>query len=199
MLTREQIAQFAARLVARGDAPDVATGVQLALARLKAPPSLAPGHGEVRRHLQAISQQTLGAAGYAAMVRERLELAESVMTVLTELDEVVDVVLAGRAAAGHLDGDLTLHVRAYTRRLIGDLAEALVSVGYEEPTFVTAETRFGRLDRLQFKENGVQVAVTRCMPALLNEASRDLYEDKPARTLTLEALRRRISELPDSG
>src|SRR5687768_15139751 len=136
----ERLAVLAASLVVQGDARGVAEALRIAGERLDAPPEAAPSPGLVRQHVQAMSMQVLGAAGYAAMTRGRLELAESVMTVLSEHTDVLDVLLAGRAAAGHLDGDLTIHVRVYTRRRIGDIAEDLVTVGFPEPRFSTAET-----------------------------------------------------------
>ncbi|HMN96198.1 MAG TPA: hypothetical protein PKC43_07785 [Phycisphaerales bacterium] len=160
----ERVAIRAAQYVAEGSVRDVAGAIRVALEREHAPPGAAPTAGLVRRHLAPMLMQVLGAEGYPAMLRGRLELAESVMTVLEEHVDVIGTLLVGRAAAGRLDGDMTLHIRVYTRRRIGDIAEDLVTFGFEEPRFVTVESRIGRLDRLLFECDGVAVAVTRCLP-----------------------------------
>lgn len=184
-----RIATLAAQLVADGRVRTVDEAIRIASERLDAPPRSAPTAGVVRQHLQPMLMQTLGAEGYAAMTRRRLEVAEEVMTVLAERIDVLDVVLAGRAAAGHLDGDLALHIRVYTRRRIGELAQDLVDVGFAEPRFVTAETRFGRLDRLVFADGDVDVVVTRCLPEQRGEAGKDLFTGKPVAHVRIDALR----------
>ena len=185
----ERVAIRAAQIMLDGAARDVDRAIALAIERLEAPLTAAPTAGRVRQHLQPMLMQTLGADGYAAMTRRRLEVAEEVMTVLAERTDVLDVVLAGRAAAGHLDGDLALHIRVYTRRRIGELAQDLVDVGFAEPRFVTAETRFGRLDRLVFADGDVDVVVTRCLPEQRGEAGKDLFTGKPVAHVRIDALR----------
>ncbi|MFO0875240.1 MAG: hypothetical protein U0575_14885 [Phycisphaerales bacterium] len=189
----ERLAIHAAQLVVDGGARDVEQAIRLAVERLGAAPSAAPTAGLVRQHLQPMLMQSLGADGYAAMTRRRLEVAEETMTVFAERNDVLDVVLAGRAAAGHLDGDLALHVRVYTRRRIGELAQDLVDVGFAEPRFATAETRFGRLDRLIFVDGDVEVIVTRCLPEQRGEAARDLFNGRRVAHVRLPALRSAIA------
>lgn len=191
----ERVAIRAAQLVAEGAMRDVAGAIRAALQREHAPPEAAPTQGLVRRHLEPMLMQVLGAEGYPAMLRERLELAESVMTVIETHVDVIETLLVGRAAAGRLDGDVTLHVRAYTRRRIGDLAEDLVTVGFAEPRFVTVESRYGRLDRILFESDGVMVAVTRCLPEQRREAKRDLVTGRELAVLSLESLRSVIASM----
>jgi hypothetical protein len=191
-----RIATLAAQLVADGRVRTVEEAIRVALDRLDAPPRSAPSAGVVRQHLQPLLMQSLGAEGYPAMTRERLELAESAMTVLATPTETLDVVLAGRAAKGQLDGDVTLHIRVYTPRRIADIAQDLVDAGFEEPRFSTAETRFGRLDRLEIDDGKTMISITRCLPQQRREAERDLYNGARIPTLRLPELEKRLREPP---
>ena len=170
---------LAARSVADGRQPTVQQALRAAMEESGAPPTAAPSLGEVRRHLQPMLMQSLGAEGYEAMVRRRRAVAEELMGILVDLPGVLDVVLAGRAAKGQMDGDLTLHLRVYTRTPIGALAQAVVDAGFEEPTFSTAETRRGRRDRMEFTEGDLGVSIVRCMPEERHEADRDLFSGRP--------------------
>lgn len=189
---REQVAALAARLVADDRAATVREAVGMAVDRLHAAPSALPSEGLVRRHLQPRLMQRLGAEGYASMIARREELAETVMTIMAGLPGVVDVVLAGRAARGQLDGDVTLHLRVYTRRAIGELAQALLDVGaalgWGEPRFSTADTRLGRRDRVEFDAEGATVSLIRCMPEERAEAQRDLFTGRRIATHRRAAL-----------
>lgn len=188
----DRIAVLAARLVCEGRAPTVREAIHVACERLELSEDEAPSHGLVRQHLQAMLMQELGAEGYQSMTRRRLEVAEEVMSTLEAHTDVLDVLLAGRGASGHLDGDLTLHIRVYTRRSITDLAEDLVLVGYEEPRFATAETRFGRLDRLLFRDGDVEVSVTRCLPEQRSSAPQDLFTGRAVSIMSLAEMRGRL-------
>lgn len=194
----ERVAIRAAQLVAEGSVRDVAGAIRAALHREHAPPEAAPTPGVVRRHLEPMLMQVLGAEGYPAMLRARLELAENVMTVIETHVDVIETLLVGRAAAGRLDGDVTLHIRAYTRRRISDIAEDLVTVGFEEPRFVTVESRFGRLDRIVFESDGVMVAVTRCLPEQRRDSKRDLVTGRALATLSLDRLRSLVESMSPS-
>jgi len=112
--------------------------------------------------------------------------------VLAEAVPDAEPLLAGRAARGMIDGGVTLHVRVYTQASIGDVAQTLVDFGYEEPDFETAASRFGRLDRLRFTDEGIDVIVTRCPPTVVERSSLDLFSGKPVTTATLVELREKI-------
>lgn len=189
-----RIATLAAQLVADGRVRTVDEAIRIASERLDAPPRSAPTAGVVRQHLQPMLMQTLGAEGYPAMTRERLELAESAMTVLATPTETLDVVLAGRAAKGQLDGDLTLHIRVYTRRRIAAIAQDLVDAGFEEPRFATAATRFGRLDRLEIDDGRTTISITRCLPEQRREADLDLFSGARIPILRLPELEKRLRD-----
>ncbi len=136
--------------------------------------------------------QAQGSEGYALSVADVWRVAERIMTVLAEAVPDAEPLLAGRAAQGLIDGGVTLHVRVYTRVSIGDVAQTLVDFGYEEPGFETAETRFGRLDRLRMADEGVEVIVTRCPPNVVVRSGEDLFSGKPLSTATLAELRGKI-------
>ncbi len=137
--------------------------------------------------------QTLGSEGYAQSVGDVWRVAERIMTVLAEAVPDAEPLLAGRAVQGMIDGGVTLHVRVYTQASIGDVAQTLVDFGYEEPDFETAETRFGRLDRLSLADEGIDVLVTRCPPNVVGRSGEDLFSGKPVSTATLAEVRAKLS------
>jgi hypothetical protein len=161
----------------------------MAAARLGAGPHARPGHGLVREHLRGMAMQSMGDAAYQNLVRRAMQVAEEIMTVLEEHQPV----LVGRAAKGYIDGGATLHIRVHTALSIGDLAAALVDAGYEEPSFETVNTRFGRLSRLRFEEEGCEAVVTRCPPQQAAVPERSLYRDERVESIDLRALRSRLS------
>jgi hypothetical protein len=195
----DRIAREAAVLIERGQAESLDEAIRLAADSLRLHDAPLPGHGRVRRHAQAMTMQALGDAGYAAHVRSVLAVAEEVMSALElwcgEMRGVRrsgPILLVGRAANGHVDAGATVNIRIYTRLPIGEIAGALVDVGYEEPTFETIGTRHGRLNRLRFVDDGVEVLITRCLPDTAADAGRDLFTGKPIAVLDLEALRKAL-------
>ena len=79
----------------------------------------------------------------------------------------------------------------YTKQPIGLIAARLVESGYEEPEFRTAETRFGRLDRMRLCDSGVEIVLTRCAPALQKHVGEDMFTGRRIESLNLETLTRR--------
>lgn len=188
----DAIAREAARLLETSRAPTIDEAIRTAAEALGFRGASLPGPGRVRKHAQAMAMQALGDAGYAESVRAVLLRAERLMTVLVESRPDVEPLLVGRAARGHVDGGVTVHVRAYTDVSIGELARVLVEFGYDEPRFETAETRYGRLDRLRLDDDGIEITVTRC-PGRVARAATDLFTGRPIRTATLGELRGRVS------
>ncbi|MGA1401248.1 MAG: hypothetical protein ACO38P_12775 [Phycisphaerales bacterium] len=154
-----------------------------------------PTANQVRRHLQALAQQRLGLEGYRAELAGVLAIAAEAMELLERRISDCSTTLVGRAAAGRLDGEVELHIRASTRVPIGVLAEALVSEGFEEPRFEVVEARCGRLDRLCFDQDGVEVHVTRCHPRQVTPSREDLITGRPIEVLDLGELERVIQGL----
>ncbi|MBT8485465.1 MAG: hypothetical protein HKO59_03635 [Phycisphaerales bacterium] len=196
MPSPDDIAREAARLVATGVSADVTHAIRLATERLGPSDAHAPGSGRVRAHLRAMTEQTLGAEGYRAEVRRVWSIAETLMTLIEETLPDARTTLAGRGAEGKIDGGVTLHLRVGTERPLAELVDRLVTHGYEEPAFETANTRFGRLDRIRFVEEGTPVVVTRCLPSIRVEEQRDLFEGRPISVLDLDGVRARLDVSP---
>ncbi|MHC4615443.1 MAG: hypothetical protein ACYTAU_17930 [Planctomycetota bacterium] len=148
----DAIAREAARLIQSSRASSIGEAIRVAADMLGIRDAELPGHGRVRKHAQALSMQALGDVGYADSVRRVWQVAERVMTVLDQAMPRADPLLVGRAAQGRIDGGVTVHVRLYTDAPIGDVAAALVEFGYDEPSFETANTRLGRLNRVRLED-----------------------------------------------
>ena len=195
----ERIAAEAARRFERSSAISIEDAIDSALAaipidRTQGSPAR-PTANQVRRHLQALAQQRLGLEGYRAELAGVLAIAAEAMELLERRISDCSTTLVGRAAAGRLDGEVELHIRASTRVPIGVLAEALVSEGFEEPRFEVVEARCGRLDRLCFDQDGVEVRVTRCHPRQVTPSREDLITGRPIEVLDLGELERVIQGL----
>ncbi len=195
----ERIAAEAARRFESGRSESIEAAIDSVMAGESlgagARGSARPTANQVRRHLQALAQERLGLEGYRAELAATLSVASEAMEVLERRVPGCRTSLAGRAAAGRLDGEIDLHIRAATRASIGELAEALVSEGFEEPRFETVEARCGRLDRLRFDQDGVEVCVTRCPPGQVAPGRTDLVTGRPIEVLGLGELERIIEDL----
>ena len=188
------IAREAARLIESSRAANIGEAIRAAADALGFRDAELPGHGRVRQHARALAMQALGDTGYAESVRRVWAVAERVMTVLDQAMPHADPLLVGRAAQGLIDGGVTVHVRLYTDAPIGDVAAALVEFGYDEPAFETVNTRRGRLNRVRFEDDGLELVLTRCLPNLAGSADRDLFSGRPIRTATLAEVRRKLAE-----
>ena len=189
----DEIAQQAARLVFEGETDSVRKAIRIAMIRRNVSfeeETRRPSVKLVRDHLRGIAMEALGEDGYQQRVQRVFCIAEEVMTVL----EAFDPELVGRLARGHIDGDLGMYMHVFTRTPIGEIVEQLVQHEYEEPEFLTAETKtHGRLDRIRFVEESVTITITRCSPDSANHVrGTDLYTDKPIASLNLDQLRKRM-------
>lgn len=195
----ERIAAEAARRLESGRAESIEGAIDAVVAGEatergnRTPPR--PTANQVRRHLQALAQERLGLEGYRADLAATLAVASEAMEVLERRVPGCATSLAGRAAAGRLDGDVDLHIRAATRAAVGALAAALVAEGFDEPRFETVEARCGRLDRLRFDHDGVEVCVTRCPPGQIVPDRTDLVTGRAIEVLGLAELERVIEDL----
>jgi hypothetical protein len=190
----DAIAREAARLIDSSRAANIGEAIRAAAEALGFRDADLPGHGRVRKHARALAMQALGDTGYAESVRRVWVVAERLMTVLDQAVPHADSLLVGRAARGLIDGGVTVHVRLYTDAPIGDLAAALVEFGYEEPAFATVNTRLGRLNRVRFEDDGIELVLTRCLPNMAASGDRDLFSGRPIRTATLADVRRKLAE-----
>ena len=190
----DAIAREAARLIESSRTPNIGDAIRAAAEALGFHDAVLPGPGRVRQHARALAMQALGDTGYAESVRRVWAVAERVMTVLDEAMPRADSLLVGRAAQGLIDGGVTVHVRLYTHAPIGDVAAALVEFGYEEPAFETVNTRLGRLNRVRLEDDGIGLALTRCLPSMAGSADRDLFSGRPIKTATLADVRGKLAE-----
>ncbi|MHC5007503.1 MAG: hypothetical protein ACYTGF_09125 [Planctomycetota bacterium] len=190
----DAIAREAARLIESSRTPNIGEAIRAAAEALGFHDAVLPGPGRVRQHARALAMQALGDTGYAESVRRVWAVAERVMTVLDEAMPRADSLLVGRAAQGLIDGGVTVHVRLYTHAPIGDVAAALVEFGYEEPAFETVNTRLGRLNRVRLEDDGIGLALTRCLPSMAGSADRDLFSGRPIKTATLADVRGKLAE-----
>lgn len=186
---RDRIARRAAALMAAGREHDLHRAVRIAAETLGfrhgAP---LPSDGEVRRHLQGMAQEALGAEGYKAQVDDTLALAAETMDHL-ERAFGARTLLCGRGARGQFDGGAELHVRLYARAELPDIAQVLVDAGFEEPSFETVDTTHGKANRLRTALDGVALVVTRCLPEWWATRAEDLVTGRRTSVRTLDELR----------
>lgn len=188
-LQTDQIAREAARLIETGRAESIDAAIHAAADALNLQDAPLPGRGRVRKHAQAMSMQALGDVGYADSVRNVWEIAEQLMTALDQAMPDEPTLLVGRAAKGQIDAGVTIHIRIYTKSPIAEIAQALADFDYDEPTFETAQTTSGRLNRLRLTEEGIEIVLTRCLPEMIKDAQVDLFKGQAIETVTLEELR----------
>ena len=84
-----------------------------------------------------------------------------------------------------MSGDTRVSIPSLARYL----GRALADFDYDEPTFETAQTTSGRLNRLRLTEEGIEIVLTRCLPEMIKDAQVDLFKGQPIETVTLEELR----------
>jgi hypothetical protein len=190
----DAVARSAARLYVTGEVDDLDAAVRRAALGFAALPERWPSLSLVRQHVRGRAEEALGREGYRAAVAEVLRIAEELMAFIEIELEAGPTRLAGRAAAGNVDGGATLFVRIYTDWPMATLVDRLVERGYEEPTFITVDTTVGRLDRIRFEEEGQVVVLTRCPATMLAHAEEDLVTGRRLPCVDLKALRARIED-----
>ena len=190
----DEIAREAASLIATGKAQTVAEAIRRAADALNLRDAPMPGHGLVRRHAQGMAMQAIGDNAYRQSIRAVWSVAEQIMAVVEQALPSANSVLVGRAVKGQIDAGVTIHLRVYTPSPMREIVESLLAYGYEEPSFETAETRFGRLDRIRFQDEGCEVLLTRCLPEMAGQMGCDLFTGRSIPTATAEELHRRLAD-----
>lgn len=185
----DRIAREAARLLEGGKIARLDEAIRKAADVLKLGAVRLPTHGHVRRHVQGMAMQAMGAEAYAQEVRDIWRQAEEIMTILEDWGPVLN----GRAAKGLIDAGVTLHIKIFMKRRIGEAAQRLEDFGCDEGEFGTAETAYGRFERLRFIDEGREVIVTRCAEHQRELAGVDLFTRKPVETMGLAELRQRLA------
>ncbi|MFG0328806.1 MAG: hypothetical protein ACF8PN_02800 [Phycisphaerales bacterium] len=186
----DEIAREAARLLETGTLTRLDEAINAAAERLRFEEAPRPSRKLVRDHARGIAMQALGAEGYRARIIEIWRSCENIMRPL----EPWDPRLVGRAADGNIDAGVTLYFKVVTDERIGRIAEALCSVDFAEPEFETADTKFGRFDRIRFVEDGLEVVITRLPTARTNLARFNLHTGEPVTTLTALQLQAKIEK-----
>ena len=192
-VTTDEVARRAAQLFETGKARSLPAAIRLATEQLHASDTPKPGHGRVRKHAQAMMLQSLGDVGYAELQRHVWDVAEQLMTTLMHALPDVECDMTGRAAKGQIDCGAVIRVRAYTRRSIEEIAAVLVEYDYEEPKFEAPSTKYGKLSRIRFFEEGEEVTLTRVPPTLRHAARTDLFKGEPVHVVTVDDLRAKLA------
>ncbi|HWB19558.1 MAG TPA: hypothetical protein VG711_04590 [Phycisphaerales bacterium] len=180
----DEIAQRAAAYLNSGREFDMHSAIIAAARDMRAEKIPLPTAARVRKHAQAMRQQELGDAAYEADQRAMLASALEIMTLLENASgETIRTELVGRAAVSTIDGDLIMHLRAYTKRSATELAKLLTDAGIGEPEFRTLDSCEGRFTQLVFLEDPVEFILTRIPPNAIRHPELDLTTGKPiART-----------------
>lgn len=186
----DEIAREAARLIENGRVDRIDQAIYIASHGLGYRGVPLPGHGRVRKHAQAMAMQALGEEAYVQRRRRMLEVAEEILAAIDHALPEVEALLVGRAAEGHIDAGVTIHIRLYMRQALIEIVRALADMGYDEPAFETANTRFGRLDQARFSDDDdFEIVLTRCLPEMYASRREDLFTGEPIALRTLAQLR----------
>jgi hypothetical protein len=191
---RDEVARDAARLLRDGRATDVKSAIRSALRGAEGADEVSVAR--VREHARGLALEAMGSSGYSEHVAAILSRAEETMTLLAAQlagrSGEAPVALIGRAARGLIDADPCCRIRVETDRSIGDIAAVLVEAGLPEPEFSTVETRFGRLGRLTFDDDGLETKVVRLPPGMNVPLDADFRSSATIPALDLEAVRRLV-------
>lgn len=159
-----------------------------------------PKRSELRAHAQAY-EESLGPEVRARRIRATLE---EILEVLAALEALVlqqdrDGMerplpeVYGRAALGELDLDPVVHIRVTTILPSAAIANVLVAIGLEEPSFATLESRVGRLDRIDTASELAEYRVLRLPPRIPIDPELDLVRGVRVPHARFEDISRRIS------
>lgn len=193
---QDRIAVQAAMLLSAGAVSHISQAIRSAAEALGLSAGQMPSAASVRKHAQALALQAMGDQQYVQSRLAILRIAEELMTALEQRG--VESLLIGRAAAGHLDGDVKLHLRLLADAPVSELAQDLVDFGYDEPRIETVETMYGRLNRMLLQEDGIPIVLMRCPPSLNIDSRQDAFTGKSIVSMTLAQLRRRINDGQES-
>ena len=101
----------------------------------------------------------------------------------------------GRAAQSLFDGPGRIHLRLFTDDELVDLAERLVTLGYEEPSFHTVETQYGRMSQLHFRESSLDFCLTMIRGSIRFNEQEDLFTGKRVASVQAQDLQAMIEKL----
>lgn len=162
----DELARRAARLQHEGRV----ASTQDAIRAVGGGPALSAA--QVRRHLAAMTDAALGQSEANAM---RARMFDPVIEIMHAVDDHLErfldrhltargTRLAGRAAAGSLDGDPIMHLRVLADIGDAELAQVVVDAGAREPTFRTVKSLHGRLAQICTDSGGIPLQLLICPP-----------------------------------
>jgi hypothetical protein len=190
----DQIAREAARLIQVGRGMDVHAAIHEAAASLGLQGARLPSVERVRKHAQAMAMQAMGEEDYEAKRRQMWETAEQLMAALEFALPDSSTKLVGRAAEGHLDAGVAVHIRLRSNEAVPAIVDQLTLLGYEKVSFRTAETRHGRLTQIVLMDDGFEIVLTRCPNRDEFDDELALFSGKSVKSSTLDQLQRSIRE-----
>ena len=141
--------------------------------------------------------QAVGEAQYEARKTKMWETAEQLMAALEFALPDSQTKLVGRAAEGHLDAGVAIHVRLHTTEAIPAIVEQLTLLGYEEISFRTVESRHGRLSQIALMDDGFEIVLTRCPSLAEFNDEHDLVTGNAIASSTLKRLQGKL--MPKNG
>ena len=191
----DRVARDAAELVHAGRVDSIAQAIDLAMDMQHAEPRDRPGSGTVRRHIQAMTMQAVGAEAYRDMVRRVLDVAEQAMTAIDLAFDDVTCVVTGRSARGQIDGGVVVTIRLHTDRPLEDIEAHLEELGYEDLRTSTVSTRYGRMNQLHALDDEQAIVFTRIPRGMPVDRSQNLFKEKPIVTLGLDELRDQLMRM----
>ena len=191
---RDRLARQAAHEIVRQPGLDVDSAV----ARARRLPELrevsAPSRSLVRRHLEALQMQALGARGFD--LKQRAELREVVD--LLDLVEVLlrpeAILLMGRVAGEHPLGGVEVHARLMGGGLLEGCASDLEQAGVREVHLQSVRTLVGHLSRMSLENEGRRYVLTQCPVEQDIDPAVNLITGAPIESMALEELRVRVAE-----
>ncbi|MDG2055509.1 MAG: hypothetical protein P8J86_12480 [Phycisphaerales bacterium] len=190
-----QIARLAAELLVEDSTSSIDQAVQSARSQLGLLDVPLPSRGLVRQHCRAWAQAVLGEQGYKNSIKEKLVVIAQLADSLLYLQPEIRIMVMGRAAQSLFDGPGRVHLRLFTDDELVDLAERLVTLGYEEPSFHTVDTQYGRMTQLHFRESTLDFCLTMIRSSIRFNEQEDLFTGKQVASVQVQELRAMIQEL----
>ena len=190
-----QIARMAAELLAKDSTSSIDEAAQAARSQLGLLEVPLPSRGLVRQHCRAWAQALLGEQGYKNSIKEKLVVIAQLADSLLYIKPEIRIMVMGRAAQSLFDGPGRIHLRLFTDDELVDLAERLVTLGYEEPSFHTVETQYGRMSQLHFRESSLDFCLTMIRGSIRFNEQEDLFTGKRVASVQAQDLQAMIEKL----
>ena len=187
----DRIAREAARQIALGNVDSVQPAIRAAADALGMhDPADWPSVHRVRQHAQAMSMQALGTDGYERSVRAMHRAAEELMAALEMFLPGTRTLLMGRAAEGHLDAGVVIHLRLIGNTTVEEIGKVIENdLEIQNQQWRTVDTRVGRLNQVTFDDAEHVFAITRVPTSIDAPANVDLFRGDRVASLDLAGVR----------